>query len=448
MKYDVIVIGGNPAGGTVAGAVKHTCEEKSVLVIREEMEALIPCGIPYVFNTLASVDDDVKSIAPAEAKGVEFAFDTVISIDTEARSLETESGKTYEYDRLVIATGSLPFMPPIKGGDLDGVYTISKNLDYIRNLREELKTAKKVVIVGAGFIGVEVGDELVGVVESVTIVEAMNTVLPIAFDDEISQVIEDKLMEHGAKIRTGKTVEAILGTNGKVTSVQLSDGELIEADRVIVTIGYRPNTSLAKEAGIKLGSTGGIWTDAYMRTNVDGVSAVGDCVEHKDYFTGKPSRLMLASTAASEARVAGLNLFSIRTIRQNKGSIAIFSSSLHDLSMAAAGLTENTAKAEGFTYTIGIGRGKNRHPGKLPGVKDQIVKLLFSTESGVLLGAQILGGSSTGEMINITGLAIQEGITAAELAIFQYGTQPMLTAGPGVYPLVTAAMDALKKMRH
>ena len=340
MKYDVIVIGGNPAGGTVAGAAKHTYEDKSVLVIRKEEKSLIPCGIPYVFNTLSSVDDDIKSIKPAKEKGIEFAFDTVTDVDVESKSLKTEKGKEYEYDRLVFATGSNPFMPPIEGRKLDGVYTISKNLDYIRNLQKELKKAKNIVIIGAGFIGVEVGDELAGVTDSVTIVEAQDSVLPIAFDSEIGETIEAKLREHGVKIKTGKTVSTILGENGKVTSVKLSDGEILKADKVIVAIGYRPNTTLAKDSGVILGSTGGILTNEYMKTNVRDVFAVGDCVEHNDYFTGNPSRLMLASTAASEARIAGMNLFKIRTIRKSKGSIAIFSSSLHDLAMGAAGLTE------------------------------------------------------------------------------------------------------------
>jgi pyruvate/2-oxoglutarate dehydrogenase complex dihydrolipoamide dehydrogenase (E3) component len=154
---------------------------------------------------------------------------------------------------------------------------------------------------------------------------------------------------------------------------------------------------------------------------------------------------MLASTAASEARVAGMNLYNLKVIRQTKGSIAIFSTSLGDVSMGAAGLTEKQAIEEGFKIIVGKNSGVDHHPGKLPNTSKQTIKLIFS-KAGVLLGAQIIGGPSTGEMINILGLAIQKHMTASELAIMQYGTQPMLTAGPGVYPISIAAMNALAEM--
>ncbi|MCK5529072.1 MAG: FAD-dependent oxidoreductase, partial [Kiritimatiellae bacterium] len=220
----------------------------------------------------------------------------------------------------------------------------------------------------------------------------------------------------------------------------------VTADAVILAIGYRPNSTLAKEAGIDICVFGGIITDEYLRTSVADIFAVGDCAEHRDFFTRKQSRLMLASTGASEARIAGMNIFDLKVIRQHKGSIAIFSSSLGEISMGAAGLTEAQANNEGFHFVVGESSGMDHHPSKLPGAKVKM-KLLFSTGSGVLLGAQIIGGKTTGEMINILGLAIQKSMTAAELATMQYGTQPLLTAGPGIYPIVLAAIHALEKMQ-
>ena len=155
---------------------------------------------------------------------------------------------------------------------------------------------------------------------------------------------------------------------------------------------------------------------------------------------------MLASTGASEARIAGMNLFDLRVIRQTKGSIAIFSTSLDDISMGAAGLTEKQANAEGFKIIVGESKGFDHHPAKLANTSTQKIKLIFSKSNGVILGAQITGGPSTGEMINILGLAIQKYMTASELATMQYGTQPMLTAGPGDYPIVLAAMNAVQQM--
>jgi len=209
-------------------------------------------------------------------------------------------------------------------------------------------------------------DEFVKISENVTLIEALDSILPLAFDKNMSESIEKKLIEHGVKIHKSSLVSRIVGDNGKVSSIELSDGSVIPADKVILSIGYRPNTTLAKEAGLRLGSTGGIWTDEYLRTSAEDIFAVGDCIEHKDFFTRKPSRLMLTSTAAAEARIAGMNLFNLKIIRQCKGNIAIFSSSLNDISMGAAGLTESQALKEGFEFEIGYSEGFDRHPGKLP----------------------------------------------------------------------------------
>lgn len=445
-KYDVVVIGGNPAGGTAAGAAKKLNKGKSVLVIRKEPEALVPCGIPYTFGTLDTVEDDIKPIAPAKKVGIGFLIDEVVAVDTEAKKLTLKESEYVSYEKLIFATGSEPVVPPIPGHDLDGIVTIRKDLAYIKSIHEPLMTAKNVVIVGAGFIGVEMSDELAKAGVQVTLVEAMDTILPLAFDADMIRPAQELLKSRGVVIKTGEMVDSIQGENGKVAAVKLKSGERIEADKVILAIGYRPNSVLAKEAGLEIGRFGGIMTDEYMRTSAADVFAVGDCAKHRDFFTHKPSRLMLASTAAAEARIAGMNLFSLKVMRQTKGSIAVFSTSLGKISLGAAGLTEKAAEQEGFKIIVGTSAGKDHHPGKLPGTSMQQVKLIFAQPSGLLIGAQIQGGPSTGEMINILGLAIQKSMTASELAVFQYGTQPMLTAGPGVYPIVVAAMDALAKM--
>ena len=447
MKYDVIVIGGNPAGAAAAEVTKQLHADKSVLVIRKEPESLIPCGIPYVFGTLPAVEDDIKPIEPAKKKGIKFIFDEVTSIDTENKRLFLMNNDQISYEKLVIATGSTPFIPPIEGRNLNGVFSINKELAYIKSIREPLRNAKNIVIVGAGFIGIEMSDELAKIAENITLIESMDSILPLAFDKDMMSPVSEELQNHGVTVRTSTMVKRIAGEAGRVTGVELNDGEVISADAVILAIGYSPNNILAKEAGIDIGVFGGIVTDEYLRTSTKDIFAVGDCAEHRDFFTRKESRLMLASTGASEARIAGMNIFDLKVIRQNKGSIAIFSTSLGEISMGAAGLTEYQAASEGFQFIVGKCSGLDHHPRKLPGAKVQM-KLLFSTRSGVLLGAQIVGGKTTGEMINILGLAIQKSMTAAELATMQYGTQPLLTAGPGLYPIVLSATDALEKMQR
>jgi NADPH-dependent 2,4-dienoyl-CoA reductase/sulfur reductase-like enzyme len=446
MNYDVIIIGGNPAGGAAAVAAKKLHRDKSILVIRKEQQSLIPCGIPYVFGSLDNIEDNIKSIEPAKKLGIEFLIDEVISIDTENKTITLKSGKTATFNKLIIATGSTPFIPPIKGADLDGVYVIRKQIDYIKSIIKPLKTAKNIVVIGAGFIGLEMSDELAKIDKNVTLIESMGSILPLAFDEDMTEQVAKVLKSHGVNIKTNTVVDEIIGENGAVSGVKFKNGEIIKADKVILSIGYKSNTTLAQECGIDIGVYGGIITDEYLRTNKQDIFAVGDCVEHRDFFTRKPSKILLASTAASEARIAGMNLFDLRVIRQTKGSIAIFSSSLHDISMGAAGLTVKQANAEGFNIIIGESKGFDHHPSKLHNTFEVKIKLIFSKSSGVILGAQITGGPSTGEMINILGVAIQKHMTASELAIIQYGTQPMLTAGPGDYPIVIAAMNAVQQM--
>ena len=446
MNYDVVIIGGNPAGGAAASAVKLLHENKSVLVIRKEPESLIPCGIPYTFGTLENVEANIKSIEPAKKAGIDFLIDEVTTIDSENKQLRLLNSKPVLYDKLIVATGSVPFVPPIEGAELDGVVTIRKELEYIKLIQPKLKQGKNIVVVGAGFIGVEMSDELSKLCPNVTLIESMDSILPLAFDKEIIEPAAMVLKNHGVNIRTNTLVDKIIGENGKVTAVKLKSGEEIKTDYVILAIGYKPNADLAQACGINIGVYGGIITDEYLRTNIDDIFAVGDCVEHRDFFTRKQSKLMLASTGASEARIAGMNLFDLRVIRQTKGSIAILSSSLDSISMGAAGLTEKQAESEGFRIIVGQNNGVDHHPAVLPNTSKQKVKLIFSKGSGVILGAQIIGGDSTGEMINILGLAIQKNMTASELAMMQYGTQPKLTAGPGNYPIVLAAMNAVQQM--
>lgn len=446
MNYDIVVIGGNPAGGTAAFTAKKLNKNKSVLVIRKDKDALVPCGIPYIFGTLNSVEEDVKPVTGAANLGVEFIYDEVMSVNTDKKELTLANSEKVTYEKLIFATGSQPFIPPIPGHDLDGVITIRKDIEYVRKIHKSLKNAKKVIVIGAGFIGVEISDELAKKGIEVTLIEAQNNILPIAFDKDVTDGVHNLLVENGITIKTGEMVSSITESNGKVAGVKLKSSETIEADMVVLAIGYRPNTKLAKETGLELSKFGGIVTDEYLRTPIKDVFAIGDCANHKDFFSQRTSNVMLASTGASEARIAAMNLYDLKVVRQTKGSIGIFSTSIGKISLGAAGMTEQAAVNEGFQTIIGYSSGKDHHPGKLPNTSGQSVKLVFAKKSGLLLGAQITGGQSTGEMINILGLSIQKHMTAIELSTIQYGTHPKLTAGPGLYPIVLAAVDALSKL--
>jgi NADPH-dependent 2,4-dienoyl-CoA reductase/sulfur reductase-like enzyme len=384
-------------------------------------------------------------IAPIEGVGVDFLIEEALNIDTAAKQVVTES-QSIGYEKLILATGSTPFVPPIPGIKQEGVFTVPKNYTYLTEIADTIKQAKNIVVIGAGFIGVEVSDELRQNGNNVTLVEGMNRVLPLAFDEDISAKVAEQLEKNGLNIKTGAKVKQIVGSDNHVTGVELESGEILDADAVVVSIGYRPNTKLAADADLFMGRHNAIWTDEYQRTSVEDIFAVGDCAEHKDYFTRKPTRLMLASTAAFDGRIAGMSLYGLKIVKKNQGNISIFSSAIEGLAMGAAGITEATAKEEGFEIVVGSATAVDRHPGKIEDVSPQTVKLIFSKSEGVLLGAQVITGKSAGELINVLGIAIQQSMTAIDLVTLQVGTHPLLTASPVVYPAILAAKPMVREL--
>ena len=446
IKTDVLVIGGSAAGLVAAMTVKSNHPDKSVTMVRREEKVMIPCGIPYIFNTLGTSD---KNILPDQGLidlGVEIRVDNISTLDASNKVAKTSSNETISYSNLIIATGSKPIVPKwLKGVDKENVFTIPKNKVYLDELHKKLKNFKKVVIVGAGFIGVEVADEMNQNGYNVSLIEIMPRILGTAFDDEFAQVAEEKLSQRGVNVKTNVGIEEILG-NEKVTGVLLNNGETIEADAVILSLGYAPNIRLAKEIGLDINEFGFIITDQYKRTSKDAIFAVGDCSEKRDFSTGKLSKIMLASTACAEARVAGLNLDSLSTVTTFRGTIGIYSTSIGDDCYGVAGLTEIIARNEGFNVVTGSFTGTDTHPGCLTHTKPQMVKLIASKKNGVILGGEAMGGKSIGELINVIGFAIQNNMTINDLLVTQIGTQPIMTASPAGYPLIKAAEIVAKKL--
>jgi len=230
-----------------------------------------------------------------------------------------------------------------------------------------------------------------------------------------------------------------------VEAVLLENGEKIPADAVILAMGYRPNSDLAKEAGLMINELGAIKVDEYMRTDDEHIFAVGDCAEKKDFVTRKTSGVMLASTARAEARIAGMNLYKLSLVKTFSGTISIFATALGDEAFGVAGLTESRALEEGFDIITGEFEGPDKHPGKLPGTKKQKVKLIVGKEAGIILGGEITGGLSVGELTNALGFIIQNRMDINAVLVSQIGTHPLLTASPAAYPLLKAAEDAAKK---
>lgn len=447
MKRDVVIVGGGPAGVITALTARNVYPDKSVCLIKEIGDGVIPCAIPYMMNTISEPKQNAMGNMPLENAGVEIVVGRVDSLDTTARALTMASGDVHSYERLVLATGTDPVLPRIPGIDKEGVHTIRKSMTEMTALRAQLRECRDIVIVGGGFIGAEFADEL-GSLPSVNVhlIEWMPHLLPGAFDPEFSDDVRARLEKKGVHVLTGARVTAITGT-GRVEAVTLEGGETIPADTVLVSIGAKPAVAIAAGTDLRITEKGSFWVDDYLRTNVDGIFAVGDCAEKRDFFTRKPVPVWLASTATAEARVAGSNLFGIRALRQIQGTIAAFSTQIGGVAYASAGMTCNTCAAEGFRCVTATAQAPDRHPGVLPGAEPMTVKLIFADQSGVLLGGQASGGPSVGELINVIALGIQKRITICELDMLQIATHPLLGPAPTVHPLINAAHAAMAKLR-
>jgi NADPH-dependent 2,4-dienoyl-CoA reductase/sulfur reductase-like enzyme len=444
-KTDVLVIGGSAAGLVTALTGKNQYPEKDFLVIRKEKEVVVPCGIPYIFGSLESSSQNVIPDVGLEKAGINLIIGEVIDIDPKNKTCLLTDGEKVGYEKLVLAIGSIPVKPNwLNGKELDNVFTVPKDKDYLDRLIGKLQDKQNILVIGGGFIGVEISDELKKQGKEVTVVEILPHILGAVFDKELATKAEEILIDRGVKVEAGVGIQELCG-NGKVTSVKLQDGRELEADAVILSMGYKPNVDLAEKAGIKTNELGFIVVDQYLRTQTPDIFAVGDCAEKRDFITNKPIGAMLASTACAEARVTGMNLFILETVRTFSGTISNFATALGDHSFGVAGITEDNARAEGFDIITARFEGVDHHPGKLPGTHKQTVKLVVAKDSGLILGGSVFGSHSAGEIVNVIGLAIQNKMTASSLLTMQIGTHPLLTAPPTAYPLIKAAELALKK---
>jgi NADPH-dependent 2,4-dienoyl-CoA reductase/sulfur reductase-like enzyme len=435
MKTDILVVGGGPAGIVVSMSARAYYPEKKVIVVKSNSESVVPCGIPYMFGKkLENFEDNLIPCGNmAKQNGVELLVDEVIDIDYENKKATLKCSEEIEYEKLVFATGSTP--KRLTCGDIGGVHYVSKNPEDLRKMYETLENIKNVTIIGTGFIGVEVAFELYEKGKNVSIIG--NQLLGKAFDGEFIDLIEEIVIKDGIKHYKAHLKE-IKEENGKVVGVVTDKGDEIESEAVIVAIGYSPNTELAHKTGLSLRGNF-IYVDEYMRTVQKDVFAVGDCAQKRDFITKRSVDIMLASTATAEARTAVSALYGIKYAKTFSGTIAIFSTVVGKTCFASAGVTEDRAKHENMDIEVATVVVDDKHPAKLPNSRKQTIKLICMRRSGVVIGAQLIGGMDVGEMINILGLAIENQVNIYSLINLQVATHPLLTSAPTAYPIAKAA---------
>jgi len=440
---DILIIGAGPSGLVAAATAHENYPDKTIIVVKEDQKGQVPCGIPYVFGEI--LNDVEKNAMPCggDMPNITKIVDTIQSVDIDAK-IATGLEHSIVFDKLIFATGSISFVHPSfeDAVTLENVFTIEKKYEEVKRLKEYLQDKQKVVIIGTGFIGVELAEQLQSVGKEVTIIGGRH-ILANSFDVDMAIKAEEIMRSKGIRLALGQHAKTILRHDNRARGIELFDGNTIEADVIILATGYKPNTQLAQEAGLKLARYGGIWVDEYMRTRNKNIFAVGDCCGRRDFITRDPSKVMLASTSAAEARVAGSSLYQLKNLKGFNGTIAIFSTMIGDRAFASAGVTQDRAEEENIDYVTGYFEGMNRHPSTIGDASKQSVKLIAMRNSGQVIGGQVIGDKEAGEIINIIGLAIEAGLTIHNIISLQVATQPLLTAAPTTYPIIKAAQNCL-----
>ncbi|MHC3995370.1 FAD-dependent oxidoreductase [Thiomicrolovo sp. ZZH C-3] len=442
-QSDILIIGGGPAGMVAAATSRQYYPDKRVTVVKMDDKSLVPCGIPYVFGPmLQGVGDNmIPCGVKAEKMGVELVIDEAVSIDFEQHYVTGKGGERYGYEKLIIATGSVPRKPEeIANHDAPGVFYVPKSPDYILKMHDALMKTKRVAVVGTGFIGIELAGELAKAGKQVHLIGSR--LLKHAFDSEFSDQMEAIMLHENVTFyKDRRSCEVLLGPEGNACGMLLDGGETVQSDAVVMATGYRPENSLARESGLSMRQFDTIYVDAYMRTTQPDVFAIGDCAEKRHFITKRTLPIMLASTATAEARIAAANLYAINIVKSFSGTIDIFSTVVGETCFASAGITEEDAKKQKINVISSSVVGDDKHPAKLPNNHKQTVKLVVMKSSLQVIGAQVIGGIDIGEMINILGVIIEKRMNVFDLLNLQVATHPLLTSAPTTYPIVQAAQN-------
>lgn len=428
-KQRLIVIGAVAAGTKAASKAKRENPDMDVKIFtKEEHISYAGCGLPYYIGGIIKEKNELVVRTPEIFKKEQdidiFIKHEATNIDINARkvfvtNLETQELLAYEYDKLILAMGASPIKPPLENISLKNIFTLRSVTDAfeIRDLVDAGKV-QRAVVVGGGFIGLEVAENLSHRGVEVTLIELAPHVLP-PFDEEIALLAQAHMKDKGVNIITGEKVLGFEGNGESVSKVKSTAGDF-DADIVVLSIGVRPNVKLAAEAGIDLGTTGAIKVDKYMQTNAADVFAVGDCAENVNLVTMLPAWYPMGSTSNKTGRIAGHNAVNTEHMDSLEGVLGTTIVKLFDINAAKTGLSERDARKAGMNIeTILVPATDKAH--YYPGNKPIITKLIVEKSTHKILGAQIIGSGVVDKPIDIIATAMTlnakiEDLTRLDLA--------------------------------
>lgn len=417
----VVIIGAVAAGTSVGAKARRNDEQLEIVVYDRDRDiSYSGCGLPYYVGGQVADADELHPRDPAWfAKRYNMDIRTghevleVNHLNRTIRIVELATGIEFTdtYDTLVLATGARSIVPPIPGVDAPGVFTV-RNVQNAEAIRAWIlnRRAATAVVVGTGFIGLEMAEQLTEAGLQVTIVERLPQVMP-ALDPDMAFRVQEELGRHNVTVHLARSVTAIGAGDDTVTGVQLDNGDTLRADVVILSVGVRPDTTLAVQVGAELGPTGAIKVDPSMRTTVDDVYAVGDVAESYSLLTGAPIWRPLGSTANKMGRIAG-DAITGGTLA-HRGILGTGIVRVFELGVGHTGLTETEANAQGFDIEV-VHNIKPAHATYVGG-RDLIIKAIAERGTGRLLGAQAIGPQGVAKRIDVLATAISFGAKAEDL---------------------------------
>jgi NADPH-dependent 2,4-dienoyl-CoA reductase/sulfur reductase-like enzyme/rhodanese-related sulfurtransferase len=433
----VIIVGGVAGGASCAARLRRLDEKAEILMVeRGPYVSYANCGLPYHIGGVIEKESSLLVASEATFR-TQFAIDVrtnceVVGISAQKKTVElknhaTGAVTTEKYDKLVLSPGAAPIRPPLPGIDLPGIFSVrtipdARNIsawisrhdlpDYSETGLQAVTKAKRAVVVGGGFIGLEMAENLVHLGLEVTLVEMLDQVMP-PLDPEMARLVEGHLEKHGVRLALNDAVAGFKRTVNGSLEVLTKSGKAYPADIVIMAIGVRPETELAKMAGIKIGERGGIRVDEQMRTSDPDIFAVGDAVVVKDFVTGEWSLIPLAGPANRQGRIAA-DVIAGRDSRF-RGTQGTSICLVFDAAVASTGVSEKVLVKLGDKDYEKIYLYPNSHAGYYPGAKLLAIKVLFRKSNGRLLGAQVLGQDGVTKRIDSFAMAIQMGCTIYDL---------------------------------
>lgn len=447
----ILIVGGVAGGASCAARSRRLSESAEIILFdRGPHVSFANCGLPYF---VGNVIKDEKSLLVATPELFKERFNIevrlkseVLAIDTTARRIrvkDLETGREYEeaYDALVLSPGAAPIRPPLPGIDLSGIFAL-RTIPDSRRIREWIAThnVREAVIVGGGFIGLEMAENLTGCGIHVSILELQNQVMP-PFDAEMVASLHAHLKEHGVTLQLGDSVTGFESTGDGRLQVLAKSGRALSADLVILSIGVRPETTLAKAAGLALGERGGIKVNARMQTSDPAIWAVGDAVEKEDMITGEQVAIPLAGPANRQGRVAADVIAGRSTVFRPVQATAVCK--VFEWVAAMTGASEKTLKRLGRPYEK-IYLHPGHHAGYFPNARPIHLKVLFDPETGRLLGAQAVGEEGVEKRIDVIAMAIQMKGTVHDLESAELCYAPQFGAAKD--PVNVAGMIAVNHL--